>query len=67
MVADDWKLILSTVRVPELYHLLSDSGERKNRWAEMSGSDIVAGLKGHLQAWADKTRDKLAPALLAKM
>jgi len=67
VIADDWKLILSTVRAPELYHLPSDAGEQKNRWEEMAGSDNVAGLKSHLQEWADNTRDKLAPALLAKV
>ncbi len=67
VVSDDWKLILSTVRKPELYHLPSDPGERQNRWQEMARSKTVANLKTHLQAWANKTRDKLAPGLLAKI
>ena len=67
VVSDDWKLILSTVRKPELYHLPSDPGERQNRWQEMASSETVANLKTHLQAWASKTRDKLAPGLLAKI
>ncbi len=67
VVSDDWKLILSTVRKPELYHLPSDPGEWQNRWQEMASSETVANLKAHLQAWANKTRDKLAPVLLTKI
>ncbi len=67
VVSGDWKLILSTVRKPELYHLPSDPGERQNRWQEMASSETAANLKTHLQAWAHKTRDKLAPSLLAKI
>ena len=67
VVSGDWKLILSTVRAPELYYLVSDPGEKQNRWQEMVTSETVANLKAHLQVWADKTRDKLAPVLLAKL
>ena len=61
---DDWKLILSVNRPPELYHPDNDPTERNNLWAEYKNSDVVGSLRGHLSEWATETGDPLAPKLL---
>lgn len=65
VVQGDWKLILSTVREPELYHLPSDPGERMNRWSDSKDSENVRRLKGELRQWGEKSRDRLTSELLA--
>ena len=67
VVQGDWKLILSTVREPELYHLPSDPGERINRWSDSKDSENVRRLKGELRLWAEKSRDRLTSELLAEL
>jgi arylsulfatase A-like enzyme len=65
VIKGDWKLILSTVRVPELYHLPSDPAETNNRWADSKETESVSELKAALEAWGKRTRDSLTPKLLA--
>jgi arylsulfatase A-like enzyme len=60
----EWKLILSTQREPELYHVESDPDERQNRWEKMKDSPEVRRLTRELHAWARRTSDSLAPQLL---
>jgi len=64
---DQWKLILSTHRPPELFNNKEDPDERSNRWEEMADSDTVKRLLGELQRWADRTRDDLANRLVVRV
>ena len=67
VVQGEWKLILSTVRNPELYHLRIDPTETNNRWSDSKDEPIVSELKKSLSFWAKRTRDPLAPKLLAEL
>ena len=67
VVQGEWKLILSTVRDPELYHLDSDPTETNNRWSDSKNEPIVSDLKRSLSLWAIRTRDPLTPKLLAEL
>lgn len=60
-----WKLILSTQRAPELYDLANDPAEVKNLWDNKQGDPIVDNLVSQLEAWGERTDDKLAPQLIA--
>lgn len=62
-----WKLILSTTRPPELYHMEEDPGETNNRWARMHRTPEVKRLRDLLHDWAIRTGDSIAPALLARL
>lgn len=62
---DDWKLILSSTRHPELYRPDDDPDERTNLWDQYKDTDIVTGLKDHLTAWATQTSDSLTSKLLS--
>jgi arylsulfatase A-like enzyme len=64
IVRGNWKLILSTVRQLELYHLPSDPRERSNRWEDQKESEVAGQLTGTLRKWAVQTRDPLTPMLL---
>ena len=64
IVKGEWKLILSTVRAPELYHLSNDPEETDNRWADEKGSGAVAALKQALAYWGRRTKDPLTERLL---
>lgn len=64
---DRWKLILSTVREPELYDMQGDPQELTNLWAERRGTPVAARLIRALSDWAERTRDPLAPGLLKKI
>lgn len=61
---DGWKLILSTTRQPELYHVPTDPGEEKNRYGITQSADVTEQLGAHLYKWAVRTGDNLAPRLL---
>lgn len=61
-----WKLILSTVRAPELYDMTHDPDELNNRWEAMKDSAEVGELEDRLKSWASRTGDKLAGQLLEK-
>jgi arylsulfatase A-like enzyme len=63
----EWKLILSTVRPPELYRMAEDPDEQNNRWDEMKHTADVISLLEHLNAWAVETGDSLAPRLMAHL
>ena len=67
IVHDNWKLIISTIRPPELYELESDPMERQNLWDEKKDFQIVSLLKEYLREWAEKTKDKLTPQLLQSL
>ena len=67
VIQGDWKLILSTVREPELYNLQSDPQELNNRWAESGDSKITEGLKKQLNFWGKRTGDPLTAKLLSKI
>lgn len=60
-----WKLILSTRRPAELFDLSSDPAEETNRWETLKRGEEVHRLLEQLSRWADKTRDDLAPRLVA--
>jgi uncharacterized sulfatase len=64
LVHQEWKLILSTTRAPELYDLAADQREQQNLWAGKKNSPEVQILLRYLGQWADKTDDKLTPTLL---
>ena len=66
LVQGNFKLILSTVRSPELYDLSADPGERDNLWEARKDSKTVGRMKRALTDWAERTGDKLAPTLLKK-
>ncbi|MHC4442517.1 MAG: sulfatase family protein [Planctomycetota bacterium] len=59
-----WKMILSTHRKPELYDMIEDPTERNNRWAEMKNSPVADRLCKQLHQWSEKTKDTLTPKLL---
>ena len=67
VVSDDWKLILSTVREPELYLTLSDPEEVHNKWDMFKDSVTVADLKLALHYWGKRTKDPLTAELLGKL
>jgi arylsulfatase A-like enzyme len=67
IVKGDWKLILSTVREPELYHLPTDPGETDNRWADYKDTTTIADLSLALHYWAKRTKDPLTETLLGKL
>jgi uncharacterized sulfatase len=60
-----YKLILSTQRPPEFYDLRNDPDEANNRWKEINSEPLVQQLLSQLQDWAEKTKDTLAPKLIA--
>ena len=64
---DRWKLILSTVRDPELYDMTADPQERTNLWKERQGTPAADRLIRALADWAKRTRDPLAPKLLKRV
>ncbi len=59
-----WKLILSTMRPPELYDMEHDPNERDNLWSTMRHSTQVQVLKSYLREWGEKTGDEMAFQLL---
>ena len=59
-----WKLILSTMRRPELYDMEHDPNERDNLWSRMRHSTQAQVLKSYLREWGQKTGDELALRLL---
>lgn len=60
-----WKLILSTHRSPELFDLSNDPAEEINRWETRKHGAEVGRLLHDLSGWAERTRDDLAPRLVA--
>ena len=60
-----YKLILSNRRPPELYDMQSDPDEVNNQWDKLKSSAEVRQLLDQLQKWADRTKDTLAPELIA--
>ncbi|MCB1120441.1 MAG: sulfatase-like hydrolase/transferase [Verrucomicrobiae bacterium] len=67
VIEGDWKLILSTVREPELYNLTEDPAEVNNCWVAMRNTATVGKLKEALTTWSGWTDDKLAPSLLEEI
>jgi arylsulfatase A-like enzyme len=67
IVHEKWKLILSTVRSPELYDLETDPLEKQNLWGGEAYLQIIDSLKEYLSEWAQKTNDELAPQLLQSL
>jgi arylsulfatase A-like enzyme len=67
IVKGDWKLILSTVREPELYHLPTDPSETDNRWADSKDTTIIADLSLALHYWGKRTKDPLMEKLLGQL
>ena len=62
-----WKLILSTVRPPEIYDMDEDPEETNNRWRGMRHLTEAAALTEALHEWAVRTGDNLAPKLIRKI
>lgn len=62
----EWKLILSTVREPELYDMTQDPEEQNNLWAKMKNTRDAAELLTLLHRWGVETGDDLAPQLVVK-
>ena len=62
VVQGEWKLILSTVRVPELYHLPTNPTETNNRWGT-SMTKAIEPLNQALKVWAKRTADPLSQSL----
>ena len=62
-----FKLILSTVRTPELYDLTADPGEVNNLWATQQNTARVTQMKIYFQEWITRTGDTLAPTLILQM
>ncbi|HEY5551701.1 MAG TPA: sulfatase/phosphatase domain-containing protein, partial [Opitutaceae bacterium] len=60
IAADGWKLNLYQGDTPELFDLNTDPGELHNRAAEPAQRDRVRKLTEELQAWQQRTRDKVA-------
>jgi arylsulfatase A-like enzyme len=67
VISGEWKLILSTVREPELYHLTSDPEEINNRWVNSKDTVTVADLTLALHYWGIRTKDPLTEKLLGKL
>tara|TARA_Y100000588_G_scaffold275219_2_gene291303 strand:- start:106 stop:1467 length:1362 start_codon:yes stop_codon:yes gene_type:complete len=67
VIKGDWKLILSTVRAPELFNLANDPGEIQNMWAEEQDSKIAGELKQALKHWGNRTNDPITPKLLSSL
>jgi len=65
IVTDQWKLILSTLRKPELYRRGGDDPEENNNlWEQFRDLDEVRRLKSHLRSWSIKTNDPLTHSLI---
>ncbi len=64
---EEWKLILSTHRDPELIAYHHDPEENTNRYREMADSPLVARLIEQLARWAERTNDDLASELIEKL
>ena len=67
VISGDWKLILSTVRSPELYHIPTDPDETNNRWVDSKDTVTVADLTLALHYWGNRTKDPLTEKLLGKL
>lgn len=67
VISGEWKLILSTVREPELYHLPSDPNEVNNLWADSKDTVTVADLTLALHYWGKRTKDPLTEILLGEL
>lgn len=57
VVTDEWKLILNTERVPELYNRRKDPEEKHNVYSESALSGIKKRLFAHLEKWAWEVED----------
>ena len=66
IVYDRYKLILSTVRAPEMYDLTADPGERSSIWKSPDSYEAVGRMRTHFIEWAERTGDTLAPELIRK-
>jgi arylsulfatase A-like enzyme len=64
VVTSDWKLILSTKRAPELYHVKVDIEDTNNVFDTAKGKAALPGLAAQMREWATETKDKIAPKLL---
>jgi len=62
-----WKLILNTRRPPELINYRQDPEEKTNHYPKMADAPVVERLVSELARWAERTDDKLAPKLIAKL
>ena len=60
-----YKLILSTVRPPEVIDLERDPDEKNNYWDEMKAGPVVKRLMDRLEKWGRDTNDALTPKLIA--
>jgi hypothetical protein len=58
-VTREWKLILSTERPGELYHLAQDPGEARNLHGEPSSKEVNARLIAMMKEWAVRAEDGL--------
>ncbi len=64
VVSGGWKLILSTVRSPELYRLETDPDELDNLWSKTLCQTRIKTMLHYLEEWATDTGDRLSVQLL---
>ncbi len=60
-----WKLILDSRRPPELYDMIADPEEERNRFGEEGTGGVVSELLASMERWARETDDPIAPDLVA--
>ncbi len=59
VATQNWKMILSTVRAPELYDLTEDDDEVNNLWDQPATYKTKELLLDQLTAWQQRTGDQL--------
>jgi len=66
VVTDDWKLILSTHREPELYDRRDAESDRNNVYAKHQNGPVVRDLVKRLARWGTRTNDRMTAELIAR-
>lgn len=66
VVTNDWKLILNTVRDPELYRRHQGPPDTDNLFGQPETLEITRDLARRLEAWGEKTGDAMTGTLIAQ-
>lgn len=64
VVTNEWKLILNTIREPELYRRHQGPPDVENVFGQEDTRAITRDLANRLKAWGEKTEDALTKTLL---
>jgi arylsulfatase A-like enzyme len=66
VVTDEWKLILNTVRDPELYRRHQGPPDTRNLFGRADTLEVTRDLAKRLGAWGEKTGDAMTKELIAQ-